>query len=553
VVPVNHLEFESSNRSLVDELSDPIAVFDGNLALIYSNRRYQTLFKQTAGSVKELLGRTPNTSISAILALLQQDGHFLGTVSNHLSNSGILRFKLTPMASNGRSRYVAVFQKEVPILVNSPSDHTSIDHLTDLPNRYAFLNALENRIHRAQGSADFAVLYVDLDHFKDINELHGHEVGDALLKLCAEKIRQLLRKDDFLARQSGDEFAAIVDCKESHEMQFLCHRIMRYFERPMLMKGERYQFTVSVGVVFYPEQGETAGDLLIRAEQAMFVAKKGGRAQFQLFDRNQSLKVEREQRIAESLRRVLAAAPEQFRAVYQPLFELQSGQFVGVEVLCRWHSPEFGDVSPVDFIGLAETRGLINALTCTMFDCITADVLLPYPRITDSRPLLAVNVSAQQVGDPVFESMLLTFLKDVQQGGWQLELELTESQLMTLSDDLISQLESWRMRGIRIAIDDFGTGYSCLAYLHTLPVDKLKVDRQFLHTKTESRKEDQILFAIMTMAKALEIDVLVEGIESDAQLARLQHLGCVTGQGFGLARPQPWHPDLMKSLNTPKT
>jgi len=553
VVPVNQLQFESSNRSLVDELSDPIAVFDGNLALIYSNRRYQTLFNDTAGSVQELLGRTPTITIATILGLLQQDGQFLGTVSNHLVNSGVLQFKLTAMASDGRSRYVAVFQKEAPALVNLSSIHTSIDHLTDLPNRYAFLNALEDRINKAQGSADFAVLYVDLDHFKDINELHGHEVGDQLLKLCAEKIRQLLRKDDFLARQSGDEFAAIVDCKESHEMQYLCHRIMRYFERPMLMKGERYQFTVSVGVVFYPEQGDTARDLMIHAEQAMYVAKKGGRAQFQLFDRNQSLKVEREQRIAESLRRVLAAAPEQFRAVYQPLFDLQSGQFVGVEVLCRWHSPEFGDVSPVDFISLAETRGLINALTCTVFDCITADVLVPYARINGTRPLMAVNVSAQQIGDPVFESMLLSFLKEVQKAGWQLELELTESHLMTLSDDLISQLESWRKRGIRIAIDDFGTGYSCLAYLHMLPVDKLKVDRQFLHTKTESRKEDQILFAIMTMAKALEIDVLIEGIESDAQLARLKQLGCVSGQGFGLARPQPWHPDLMKPLNDPKT
>ena len=553
MVSTSHLQFESSNRSLVDELSDPIAVFDSNLVLIYSNRRYQTLFKQTAGSVMELLGRTQTTSIATILALLQQEGQFIGTVGNHLANNGILQFKLTPMASNGRARYVAIFQKEAPALVDLTSAHTSVDHLTDLPNRYAFLNALENRIHQAQGSADFAVLYVDLDHFKDINELHGHEVGDQLLKLCAEKIRQLLRKDDFLARQSGDEFAAIVGCKESHEMQYLCHRIMRYFERPMLMKGERYQFTVSVGVVFYPEQGETAGDLLIHAEQAMFLAKKGGRAQFQLFDRNQSVKVEREQRIAESLRRVLVTAPEQFRAVYQPLFELQTGQFIGVEVLCRWHSPEFGDVSPVDFIALAENRGLINALTDTMFDCITADVLLPYARIIGAQPLLAVNVSAQQVGDPVFENMLLSFLKDVQKSGWRLELELIESQLMTLRDDLFSQLDSWRKRGIRIAIDDFGTGYSCLAYLNMLPVDKLKVDRQFLHTKTESGKGDQILSAIMTMAKALQIDVLVEGIETDTQLARLQQLGCAAGQGFGLARPQPWHPDLMKSLSDPKT
>jgi len=549
-VSISSLHFEPSYKSLVDEFSKPIAVFDEKLGLIYFNNQYEALFGRAAGSFGDLVDGMASADIDFLTETISREGCWRGQVSGHFNDAANFQIKLIQLPNTLKPRFVGVFDAERLRLVKAPSQRSLVDDLTELPNRYAFHASLQKRIARADGSPDFAVIYIDLDHFKDINELHGHEIGDELLKLCAEKIRQMLRKHDFLARLSGDEFAAITDCKEPHEMQYLCHRIMRYFERPVLMDGHHYQFTVSMGVVFYPEQGDTAQNLVINAEKAMFSAKKGGRAQFQLFDRQQSQKIEKLHRLAESLRRVLSNEPEQFHAAYQPLYQLQTGRFIGVEVLARWDSPEFGHVSPVDFIELAESRGLLNALTARIFAIVERDILMTKPDTQGHRPLLAVNVAAQQIGDPVFESQLLRFHQTVNAAGWQLEIELTESQLMTLSDDLVEHLDMWRKRGLRIAIDDFGTGYSCLAYLHILPVDKLKIDRQFLQTQTQTKKEDQIMYAIMSMANALEIEVLAEGIETPEQFDRLQQLGCMAGQGFGLATPQPWHPKLMRSLET---
>lgn len=546
---VRNVEFGANYKSLVDDFSKPIAVFDDRFMLIYYNKQFELLCGRQTQQLIDLVEFPDQSNVQDIQESIILSGHWEGQLNNRYLNAANHSFRLMLLPNTPTPKYVGVIEGENLRLLPPSAQLSQIDDLTQLPNRYSFLEKLEQRIQLADGQPEFAVVYIDLDHFKDINELYGHETGDELLKLCADKIRQMLRKEDALARLSGDEFAAIVDCGESHEMQFLCHRIMRYFDRPVFMGGQRFQFTVSMGVVFYPEQGSTARELVVNAEKAMFSAKTKGRAQFQLFDRKQSQKTEKQHRIAESLRHVLSSEPEQFSAAYQPLYQLQTGEFIGVEVLARWHSPEFGNVSPGEFVTLAESRGLINALTSRIFSIIERDILVTTKISGNTRPLLAVNVTAQQIGDPVFEAELKRFHKIVEASGWQLELELTESQLMTLSDSLIQQLEAWRQSGLRIAIDDFGTGYSCLAYLHMLPVNKLKIDRQFLQTKTEARKEDQIMYAIMSMAKALNIEVLAEGIETRDHFDRLQKLGCMTGQGFGLARPQPWHPRLMRPLN----
>lgn len=546
---VSSLHFEPSYRSLVDEFSKPIAVFDDSLRLIYVNNQYEVLFGHVATHIQDIVS-TEIDVLDDLDAYFAKHDAWRAPVSSHLHDGMNYQLKLIRLPSGDSPRYVGVFDAERLRLVKPPEHRKLVDDLTELPNRYAFHEALNDRIEHSDEKADFAVIYIDLDHFKDINELHGHQIGDELLKKCAEKIRQMLRRDDFLARLSGDEFAAIVGCEESYEMQFLCHRLMRYFERPIQMDGEHYQFSASIGVAFYPEQGNSPQELVINAEKAMFNAKKQGRAQFQLFDRLQSQKVEQQQRLTESLRRVLKDQPDQFSAAYQPLFKIQTGEFIGMEVLARWKSPEFGQVSPAEFIPLAESRGLINALSERLFENIKNDVC-GKTKAFDTPPLLAVNVSAQQIVDPQFDSMLCRFHDDILQCGWRLEVELTESQLMTNADGLVERLESWREKGIRIAIDDFGTGYSCLAYLHMLPVDKLKIDRQFLKAQTESRKEDQIMYAIMSMANALNIEVLAEGVETPDQFNRLQQLGCAAGQGFGLAEPQPWNPSLMTSLKLP--
>lgn len=537
---------ESNFRSIVDEFSKPVALFEDSLGLIYANQQFEGQFSQPIRELGDLLPDLNFSNLDEKLQYQPEIGGWIGELRNkHCKRP--YNLKILKMANALRPRFIVVLEStSFHVVAGKP--RAQLDSLTRLPNRYSFLELLQQRIAKAQGQPDFAVLYLDIDHFKDINELYGHEQGDQLLTFCAEKIRGLLRHEDMLGRLSGDEFAAIVDCREPHEMQYLCHRIMRYFERPFFMEGQRYQLTVSIGVVFYPEQGETAQQMIINAEKAMFTAKRSGRAQYQLFDRKQSLKVEKQQRIAESMRHVLTSEADQFSAAYQPLYHLQSGAFIGVEVLARWQSPEFGQVSPGEFIPLAESRGLINQLSCQLFKVIKADVLSRERLPEGKKPILAVNVSAQQIRDEEFESQLIQFQQCVTDAGWQLEIELTETQLMSMSESVIGKLSAWQASGMRIAIDDFGTGYSCLAYLHMLPVNKLKIDRQFLQTQTQTGKEDEIMYAIMSMAKALNIEVLAEGIETTEQFERLQKLGCSTGQGFGLARPQSWSEQLMRSL-----
>lgn len=546
------MSFEASYRTLVDHFAKPVVIFDHQLRVSYTNFEFQSLFQRDITSLYELADTSELHQQGLVADYLHRTGSWQGMVTAPVTNGSTYRLTLSPVAeTRGPSRYAGVLecvQSASIAPLPSVGDETA-DTLTGLPDRYAFHHELTHRIQHQSNAPDFAVLYIDLDHFKDINELYGHEIGDRLLCHCARQIRQILRKEDFLARVSGDEFAAIVGWEEHHEMHLLCQRLMRFFERPVVMDGEHYQFTLSIGLAFYPEQGQTPQDLLINSEKAMFRAKQQGRAQFQLFDRQQSIEVEQHQRLAESLRRELKQTPENFTTAYQPLYSVQSGDCVGLEVLARWQSPVHGSVSPAAFIPLAESRGLINALTARQFEIIRQDLATSGSGRRLFVPLIAVNVAAQQISDPVFERMLLDFARDVRRYGWQLEVELTESQLMTQIDGLQERLQNWRRRGIRIAIDDFGTGYSCLAYLHSLPVDKLKIDRQFLQAQTESRKEDQIMYAIMSMANALGIEVLAEGVETIEQLTRLQQLGCAIGQGFGLAPPQPWRSDLLAPLS----
>jgi diguanylate cyclase (GGDEF)-like protein len=547
-VTLKNRQIESGFKAIVDEFSKPVALFEDAIGLIYANQQFKSQFSQSVCWLSDLV---PALHFNNLNERLHYDSELNGWTGELQSRycPRPYQLKVLEMINSARPRYIVVLEPSVfKVVTGKPRAH--IDSLTQLPNRYSFLEMLQQRIDKAQGKPEFAVLYLDIDHFKDINELHGHETGDRLLAYCAEKVRGMLRHYDVLGRLSGDEFAAMVECQESHEMQYLCHRLMRYFERPCFMSGQRYQLTVSIGVVFYPEQGETAQQMIINAEKAMFTAKCRGRAQYQLFDRKQSLKTEKQQRIAESMRHVLTGEEEQFSAVYQPLYHLQTGQFIGVEVLARWHSPEFGNVSPGEFIPLAESRGLINQLTCRIFKVIQADVLSQNVPLGGKKPILAVNVSAQQVCDDEFQKKLMDFHQQVDEAGWQLEVELTETQLMSMTDVIIDRLGSWQAKGMRIAIDDFGTGYSCLAYLHMLPVNKLKIDRQFLQVQTQSKKEDEIMYAIMSMAKALNIEVLAEGIETPEQFKRLQQLGCSTGQGFGLSRPQAWQNNLMQPLST---
>lgn len=531
-----------------------VAVFDADLSLRFGNARFRRRFDQSITRLSQLLDEDDLRALESNFLDSGQDKksfYYLGRDSFVDEKIRQLTFTVQAIQHQNIYRWYVVFDEMQPRPVLSDTANSHLDVLTRLPNRYGFSNLLRERIAKASINPNFAILYIDIDHFKDFNELYGHQSGDQLLQTCAERIRALLRKEDVLARVSSDEFVAIVEYQENHEMPYLCHRLMRYFERPIAFSGSKTQLSLSIGIAFYPEQGIDEQTLLMNAEKAMFMAKNSGRAQFQLFDRQQAQKVSLQQRMIEAMRDAFGSAPQQFCAAYQPLYHLQTGNFVGVEVLARWQSPEFGAVPPSDFIPLAETRGLINNLTAVMFERVERDLLSWYEWTCEGSPVVAVNVSAQQLGNPYFQMLVQQFNRTVRKANWQLEIELTESQLMSLSPEVLDQLHDWRSNGIRIAIDDFGTGYSCLAYLHALPIDKLKIDRQFLQADTESGKQDQIIYAILSMAISLDIEVLAEGIETDEHWRRLRELGCQFGQGFGLEKPAPWHPRMAQAKKLP--
>lgn len=533
---------------LIGPADEAVVVFDSTLSIIHTNEKYRGQFREDVLHLRDIVGDSTLPNVDFLQNIVKIQGSWRATVVSTFCHRSRCTIRIVVKKYKGKSYFIGHFVADPSLTPTSLTESPSVDELTTLPNRYAFLDCVEQRLLKADQVGHFAVLYIDLDHFKDINELYGHSTGDAWLQLCARNIQKMLRAEDVLARFSGDEFAVLVDCKESHEAQYLCHRLIRFFERPIIMSGTRYQIPLSIGVAFCPEQGNDPQTLVMNAEKAMFSAKSQGRGQYQLFDREQSQRHELHQRLAEAMRYVLNVEPTQFYAVYQPLYRIVDGDFLGVEVLARWHSVEFGDVSPMEFIGIAESRGMINDVTASIFSAVERDLFATEMAGRSKAPILAINVSAQQVGHADFESLLIPFFHKAEQAGWQLELELTESQLMSLSNKLVFQLESWREMGIRIAIDDFGTGYSCLAYLHTLPIDKVKIDRHFLQTQTDSGKEDQVLYAIMSMVSALEMEVLVEGIETYAQFERMQALGCDAGQGFGLAEPSAWHSGLMNPL-----
>ena len=270
----------------------------------------------------------------------------------------------------------------------------------------------------------------------------------------------------------------------------------------------------------------------------MYTAKLAGRACYRIYSAADGEQGQYQQRLSEALVASLKVAPDEFSVVYQPQYDLTTGTMVGLEALLRWQHPKLGAVSPADFVPVAEQRGHIHELTEQLVRCISRDLDQGLISDTGSRRL-AINISARQISDGRLEHMLDPFFERVRKAGWLPEIEITETHLMNLSRRCLSKLREFGEKGIVVAIDDFGTGYSSLAYLHTLPVKVLKIDRQFIQRLGPDDRDSRIVSAILAIAEALNLEVVAEGIETESQRARLQELKCHRGQGYLMARPLP--------------
>ena len=410
------------------------------------------------------------------------------------------------------------------------------DSLTGLPNRAMFIDELERAIARARrADGAFALCFIDLDRFKNINDSLGHAAGDELLKLMARRLRALLRETDLVARLGGDEFVVLLEGgAEPGPLAQVGQKMLAAIAEPLTLHERSYQVSGSIGIALYPADGADAATLLKHADAAMYLAKQQGKNNVQFYTGALADAVARQFALEADLR--LAIDRGELVLHYQPKIDIASGGMLGIEALVRWQHPVRGLVPPGDFIPLAEERGLIVPLGRWVIDAACRqlrewlDAGLDVPRC-------AVNLSAHQLGSLGLIDDIRSALARHRLGPDALEVELTESVLMADPERANGMLQQLHAMGVRISIDDFGTGYSSLAYLKRFPAQTLKIDRSFIRGLPADNDDAAITKAVVAMAHGLGLQVVAEGVETADQLAMLRRLGCDEAQGFHLHRP----------------
>ncbi len=480
--------------------------------------------------------QAPAESLSAELRLLHADGtwHTFETVWTYLPNEpGVEGVLLTCRDVSERK----AFEEQL-------SHQAFHDSLTRLPNRALFQERLGHALARSRrvGSV-VAVLFLDLDNFKIVNDSLGHEAGDCLLLTVAERLSACVRPGDTVARLGGDEFTLLLeDLDDTTQATDLAERIAAALSVPLLVSGREVFTTASLGIACESgaslDASRTPDDLVRDADTAMYRAKTEGKSRAVVFDARMNAQAVNRLELEMDLRRALEK--EEFRVFYQPIVSLETRRVCEVEALVRWEHPVRGLVPPGDFIPLAEETGLIVPLGLWVLREACTQIRAWQEASRSGRPLrLSVNVSARQLQQPDLVAQVAEVLEETGLAPGCLKLEITESVMMLDADDTIPRLHALRALGICLAVDDFGTGYSSMAYLSSLPIDTLKIDRSFVSKMGRSDDDAAIVRAIVTLAKTLNLQITCEGIETPAQLAQLCALDCDQGQGYHFSRPLP--------------
>ena len=536
--------------AVLDSTAEGVVVSDAELRIISVNRAFTEI---TGYSEAEVLGRTPGIVKSerqgeafyqAMWAALNSVGAWRGEVWNRRKNGELFPEWLTINVLRDKDglvrNYVGVFS-DISALKHSQAELERLAHfdpLTDLPNRVLFHDRLQHALERAERYEHLvAVVLLDLDGFKTVNDSLGHPVGDRLLQQVAQRLKTCIRVEDTVSRLGGDEFAIILsNLGQGTDALEVIRKVLAVVQEPFDLDGASAMVTTSIGVAVYPADGGVPDELLRNADSAMYDAKEAGRNNYRFYQAAMTQRAQEKLSLERALRRALEN--DEFEIWYQPQVNLHSGRLLGAEALIRWRDPENGLVSPDAFIPVAERTGLIIPIGAWVVDEVCAQVVRWRDQgLFDGR--VAINVSAPQIDRSDFIATLQAAIARHGTPPEALEIEVTESFIMASADHASSVLHAVQALGITTAVDDFGTGYSSFAYLKALPIDNLKIDRVFVNGLPNDGNDVAICRAIIAMAHSLGFRTIAEGVETGDQWEFLRQEGCDEGQGYLLSRPLP--------------
>ncbi len=552
----------TERKALEERLRLAATVFQSQESMVVTDQRLRILdvnqaFSDMTGYRREqVLGHTPRllrstlqgpSSYRAVRSAVVERGNWQGEIWARRASGDDFPAWLTVTAVRADSGEITHYVGTLHDISDRKLAEEEIrqlafyDALTGLPNRRLMMDRLQQALASQvrQGSTG-ALLFIDLDHFKVLNDTLGHDVGDQLLRLIAQRLGGLVRKGDTLARLGGDEFLLILEdlspqlTEAAAQAEVIGRKVLQAVQEPCTLAGQVHHGSCSIGIALFRDQ-PSVEELLKRADLAMYQAKASGRHTLRFFDPAMQTAITHRVTLEAELREALRAG--QFCVHYQPLVVASDGRLAGAEVLVRWQHPQRGMVPPGEFIGVAESSGLIVPLGCWVLEqaCITLAEWATQPELADLT--LAVNVSARQFHDVDFVPDLHQLLDATRAPASRLKLEITESLLIDDLDETTEKMAAIQALGVRFSLDDFGTGYSSLSYLKRLPLDQLKIDRSFVRDLITDDNDAAIARTIIALAHSLDLHVVAEGVETEAQRDALREMGCDAYQGYLFGRP----------------
>ncbi|RXG97621.1 EAL domain-containing protein [Bradyrhizobium zhanjiangense] len=529
--------------SALENMSQGLCMFDADGKIILFNERYAAMLRRTdillTGRLlvdvlreEQAKGQWQGDADEFFTRLVAdaREGRTTTDIVNRFGRS--IRVVNQPMQGGG---WVATFEDitewlEAQAKISHMARH---DALTSLPNRVLFHEQLEQGLRRTKSGDQLAVLCLDLDHFKDINDSLGHPIGDALLKEVGRRLKMTVGEHDTVARLGGDEFAVVqIGRSEETAARSLAGRLVEVISAPYEIDDHQIVIGVSIGIALAPQDGNNPDELLKNADLALYRAKADGRGTYRFFETGMDARAQARRLLEMDLRAALQR--DEFEVYYQPIRDVASGRVVAFEALLRWNHPQRGLIAPISFIPLAEETGLIVQLGEFVLRSACTDAAT-WPDDVD----VAVNLSPVQFKSPNLIASVTEALAASGLDARRLELEITESVLLQNSEATLTTLHELRAMGVRISLDDFGTGYSSLSYLRSFPFDKIKIDRSFVSELATREDSMAIIRAVTGLGRSLGIVTTAEGVENDAQLELLRREGCTQAQGYLFSKPRP--------------